>query len=434
MKKIFITITILCFSLTAIYAQSETQAFDVDGIKVILKPTIKQIISVRIYYRGGVANYPAVQAGIESFALQATTECGTAKYNANDYRDLADKYGIELGSEAETDYGDIQMGCVAKYFKEGWELFAEAVKNPVFDVSEVQLLRNKMLANIRQVQSDPDKHSDQLIVKNAFEGTPYATDPDGDESVVQALTAADLKNYYTSILNKNQIFIVVAGKISKEELTEKIKASFGDLPSRPYRAVTYSEPAWGDNKVLVEKRELSTNYINAIMNAPPVNSTDFVPFRLGIAAFGGALFGELRTRLNLSYNPGTSIVMQQMPYALMFVSTTSPKEAVEAMTKQLNRVRDYGLTKGGLGHLKSSFITNNYIKQQSSSAITGTLGVAEVLGGWQLADSLPALVGQVTVDQINMVMNKYIVGLRWSYLGDGKLADDAAEAFKIRVR
>jgi zinc protease len=434
MKKIFITLLFIFSGLSVTLAQKETTSFDVDGIKVIFKPTLKEIINVRMYYRGGVQNYKANQAGIESFALAATNDCGTKKYNANIYRDRADKYGIDIGSEAEYDYGNVQMQCVTKYFNEGWDLFTEAVVNPVFDAGEVELLRSKLVAKIRDEQSNPDKRAEQLILQSAFANTPYATDPNGTDEILSKLTAEDLKTYYNSILNKNQLFIVVAGKVTKAQLIAKIKASFGALPSKPYKPAKLEEPIWKDYQVVKEARTLQTNYIDAIMNAPPFNSADYVPYRVGISALGGSLFAELRTRLNLSYDPGSYSVMQHMPYALMFVSTNDPKQAVEAMNRQVKKVLSYGLSPEGLQRIKSSFITNNYIKEQSTASITGSLGIAEVLGGWEFAENLPQAIEKVTVEQINEALYKYIVGLRWSYLGDPQKATEAADAFKEVIR
>jgi len=434
MKKLLTSIVILMSSVCVVFAQSQTTSFDVDGIKVIFKPTVKDIINVRMFYRGGVTNYPASQAGIESFALHAATECGTQKYNGNAFKDRTDQYDVLIGANEEFDYGNIGMECISKFFNEGWDLFAESVVNPVFDASEIELLRNKLVGKIRSQEAEPDKRSDQLIIKNAFEGTPYAADPDGSEETIGKLTATELSTYYHNLLNKNRMFIVVAGKISKEELIAKIKASFSHLPEKPYTPATYKEPVWNDYKVLTESRELSTNYINAIMNAPPVNSPDYTPFRVGISALGGSLYSELRTKRNLSYDPGTNSVMLKMPYALMYISTTSPKEAIPVMVAELSTVKHNHLTNAGLRHLKSSYITNNYIRQQSSSAITESLGQAEILGGWEMADQLPDLVDKVTVDQINKAMNKYVVGLRWSYLGNISQAEEAAAAFKLEVQ
>jgi zinc protease len=114
----------------------------------------------------------------------------------------------------------------------------------------------------------------------------------------------------------------------------------------------------------------------------------------------------------------------------MFVSTTKPKEAVQTMNTLLARVRVMELSEKGLREMKSGYITSNYTKQQSSAAMTASLGRAEILGGWQYEDSLPSLIDNVTVDGIKVAFNKYIVGLRWSYLGNQVLADQAADAFK----
>jgi hypothetical protein len=48
------------------------------------------------------------------------------------------------------------------------------------------------------------------------------------------------------------------------------------------------------------------------------------------------------------------------------------------------------------------------------------------LGDWHYADDLPKLVQMVTVDQVNMALNTYISGLKWTYLGN----TDAIEGFK----
>ncbi|HTI58196.1 pitrilysin family protein [Mucilaginibacter sp.] len=434
MKRSIILSISLYFIAFAAFAQRTATSFDVDGIKVIFKPTVKNVISVRVFYRGGVANYPADKAGIEDIALEAAGQCGTQKYSADVFRDRTDKFGVVISGESDYDYGDITLDCVSKYFNESWDLLTGAVTQPVFEEGEVEQLKAKAIARIRQSQSDPDDHIRQLAVANAFAGTPYATDPKGTEEAVSKLTAAELKSYYSSILNKNQMFIVVAGNISKEELISKVRASFGSLPSRQYTPVTYTPPVWNDYKVLAEKRDLQTNYINGVMNAPPVNSDDFFAYRLGISVLSGELFGELRTRLHLSYDPGAETVNQLMPFAIMSVSTSSPKEAVKAMTEALNLERNSRVTPEGLTELKSSYITGYFMKEQSSSAITESLGQAEVLGGWETAENLPDLVNKVTAEQISGAINKYIAGLRWAYLGNADQANEAEGAFNKKVR
>src|SRR5437588_1730880 len=143
MKKFILFIFILAAPGFEAMAQSETTSFNVDGIKVIYKPTQKNIINLRIYYRAGVSDYPASKAGIESFAIEATTQCGTKKYTGNEFKDIADKYSILIGGSSMEDYGYLQLNTMTAYFNNGWDLFTEAVMNPAFNESDVALLKNK---------------------------------------------------------------------------------------------------------------------------------------------------------------------------------------------------------------------------------------------------------------------------------------------------
>src|SRR5687768_7704299 len=95
MKALVASIYMLFISLGAL-AQTKATSFNVDGIKVILKPTQKQIINISMYYRGGVANYPAEKAGIENLALAAATDCGTKKFNKDAFKDREDAFGVEV--------------------------------------------------------------------------------------------------------------------------------------------------------------------------------------------------------------------------------------------------------------------------------------------------------------------------------------------------
>ncbi|EHQ28526.1 M16 family metallopeptidase [Mucilaginibacter paludis] len=434
MKATLFTLILITACFTSSFAQYETSAFNVNGIKVIFKPTVKNMVSVRVYFRGGVSNYNAQQAGIEKLTLEAVTKCGTTKHTADQFKDIADYYDIDLSSTAEYDYGAIGMSCISKYFDKGWDLLADAVNNPVFNERELKLVKNKMIADIKQTESSPDKHIEQLTLKNAFEGTAYATDPDGTEETIPALNAEDLKKYYTTLLNKNKMFIVIAGKITKDEIIAKVSAAFGNIPALPYEEAVLKEPLWKDNKLVSEQRNLSTNYINGVLNAPVMTSPDFIPFRLGTSVLGGVLFSEIRTKRNLSYAPGAYSTNLRMPYAVMYVSTTNPAEAVSIMTNQLNRVKKLIVSNRALNEMKSSYITNNYKKLQSSSAITSNLGLAEIMGGWNFFEIAPNMLEQVTAEQIAQVMQKYIVGVRWSYLGDENQAKAATEAFNMAVK
>jgi len=426
MKKLIVIFISLCSSVSSICAQTETQSFDAGGIKVIFKHTSKNIINVQLFFRGGVSNYTADKAGIENTTLGATVTCGAGKYNSAIFRDTAEKYGIDFSGASTLDYGYVRVNCVSKYFDKAWDMFSEAISNPRFEESELKLLKQKEIASNKEHYSNPGNILARLTMQNAFENTPYIIDPTGTEETVSKLNADDLKRYYKTILNKNKIFIVVVGNVTKQELFEKILAAFDNLPSEPYSPVEQQTPVWKDNRFQTEERPLKTNYVCAVMNAPDYTSINYVPFRLGVMGLSGNLYQRLRTQNNLSYNPGAEVVETKMPFAMMSTDANNPQQAVFGMMQVLKSIQSNGVDNEWLQHIKNVYLTHSYINEQSPAAICNILGEAEILGGWQYADDLPKLVQMVTVQQVNSALNYYITGLRWTYLGN----IDAIEGFK----
>jgi predicted Zn-dependent peptidase len=419
----------VCFMMACVCsarAQTTTTSFNVNGIKVIFKPTQKKVVNIRIYFRGGISNYKPEQAGLENMATQAAVSCGTNKYAANALRDTAEKYGVLLSAQSSYDFSYIQLNCISTYFNQGWDLFSETVNQPVFDETELSLLKTKAVNGIRRAASDPNSRLFDLQMKAAFENTPYATDPIGTEQTVGGFSAADLKSYYKTLLNKQKIFIVAVGNLDKQDLYEKILYAFDHIPSVPYMPEAFKVSVNTDSKLVTEQRNLEVAYVGAVMPAPEFTSADYVPFRLAMAGFGGNLYRSLRSQYHLSYDPWQNVVACRIPVAMLGASSNNPKMVMQVMMRELKAVQNGGYSDEWLQHLKNIYIASSYFADQSSAAVTENLGRAEILGNWQYADDLPQLVNMVTVEQVNRVINYYIPGLRWAYLGNL----DAIEGFK----
>jgi len=379
-----------------------------------------------MYYRGGVTNYKPQQSGIENLALSAAATCGTKKYTVQDYHELADEYGIEIKGGSMKDFGIIRMDCISKYLDQGWKLFTDAIVGPTFDPAEFQNEKEKVISSIFARQSNPESRIDQMSASVMFNGTAYGIDPLGTDKTLSGFTADSVKNYYHEVLlNKNRMFLVVAGNITKEELEKKVLEAFGSLKAKPYTPVIYEQKPLEGERLLTENRPLATNYLSCVLNAPTLNSADYYPFALGINALSSILYYEVRTKQGLSYAPGATVKMQQMPYASMYVSTTQPKKAFQAMVSVYKRVLSGGYGQEFLDGMKKNYRNQYYRHQESSSSIVDDLGEAEVLGGYELQENKIDTIDKVKLQDMHLALNKYLKGAVWVYLGDEQLGKAA---------
>src|SRR5688572_241698 len=141
----FIRYTFLLFFFSVVTAFTNTSLedkateFNVNGLKVILKPSTKEIISVRFFIKGGTANYSKEQEGIESLALAVAVEGGTKKMTKTEFATALVKIGTEIGYSTALDYSEISLSCLKEFWDPSWKLFTDVITAPRFEPKEFEL-------------------------------------------------------------------------------------------------------------------------------------------------------------------------------------------------------------------------------------------------------------------------------------------------------
>lgn len=431
--KIFSTLITILACTFFLQAQENITEMNIHGLKVIFKPSTKQTVSAYMFFKGGTSNYSEQEQGIESLTLSATTECGTQKYNKDAFKDLADKYGIDMDGGSGYDYGYINMSCVKPYFNEGWALFAEAINHPVFESKELDLLLQKKISGLKSMESNPDNALTKMSMLDAFKGTRYALRPEGTIETVGTFKQEDVKKYYDKLLNANRMILVIVGNLSSRDVKQKVEAAFAQLPSNA--TATMNAPIATQinaNSLTVENRKMATNYIAGIIGSPTINDDQYNAYRLGFIILNDKLFEEVRTKRNLSYAPQAYLVSGFLPYAKIYVTTTKPKEAVTVMVDEIKRLSNGGFTAIDLRDAKSKFTTSYFMRNESTSANAMALGIAEIKGSWKNEVSLLDDINAVPLTAMQKVFAQNVQGIKWSYLGDETLADK--EAFDKTVK
>jgi predicted Zn-dependent peptidase len=425
----------LLFAVNSIgFSQTQkTIAFEVEGLKVILRPTPKDIISARLFVRGGTANYSKEKEGIEALAFGLAVNGGTTSMDKVAFGTAAEKIGTTFGSSTSLDLGDINMTCIKTFWDKSWALYADAIMNPAFDEKEFNNTKEQMISGANQAESDPDSYLDILSMENAFAKRNYAKQTQGSVKSLNGITLAETKKYYTSVICKKRCFLVVVGNISQADLTAKISASLAKLP--------VGTAATAEAKLLISKgsenivdRDIATNYLSGIMSAPAQNSEDGIPMLIGMNILYDRFFVELRTKRSLSYAPAAMYNREAIssPFNMLYISTQKPKESMQVMIQIIDSIKAKGFKEKELVDKKQKFLTSTYMKLETSAAQSYALGRAEVVGSYTLDDKFAAKVSATNLTEVNRVFKSYTQAIKWTYLGK---KDDVAPAdFKQTIK
>ncbi len=416
----------ICYILVAgaCIAQSFTfppddkpREFVVEGIKVIFKPSVKEIVSARFFIKGGTANYTKEQEGIEALALSVVTEGGTKSLNKTAFATALEKIGTNIGSSTALDYSEINLSCIKDFWDPSWKLFADAIVNPAFDAKEFELIKGKAVSAAKESESNPDVHLKNKSLENTFAGRNYSKITTGTAASLEKLTVDQVAAHYKSILGKRNAFIVVVGNISEEDLKQKVAAAFKGLGAgktlQPEKKIEFKPQA------TIENRDIATNYIRGLMSAPSMNDKEGTAMMLSTAILYDRFFVELRTKRSLSYAPAVNYASSAItnPYALFYISTTDPKQSLQVMMDEINKVKNQGFSEKELKDMKESYLTTFFMGLETNDSQTFTLGTREVAGDWKKAESFMSDVEKITVQDLNAVFKKYSSSINWTYLG-----------------
>lgn len=409
-----------------------THEFNVEGVHVILRESVKGTVSARLFVKGGTGNYDKAHEGVESMALNLAMSSGPTDMTKESFSAATETVGARMGAGSGYDYANISLNCVKMYWDESWDLFARALTSPAFRENEFLIFQEQMVTNAKSSISNPDARLSELNMSKAWAGTNYEKIPSGSVESLSALTLKDLSDHYMKVVTKKNTFLVVVGDITKEDLTAKIKATLARLPEGVEPAKLYAGEHIQEG-VYVEDRDIETNYIKGSFDAPEKGTKDATHNALAMSILGDRFFEELRTKRSLSYSPQAYSSGQiARPTNSIYITTTDPATSLEVMIEELNKVKTTGFTEKELEGKKQEYLTGYYMGIETNSSISMTLGRSEMTGGWERVDTFTEDVLKTNVKEINGVMQKYGNKINWTYLGKEEMVKP--EDFKQPVQ
>ncbi|MEP6616932.1 MAG: pitrilysin family protein [Ginsengibacter sp.] len=399
--------------------KKEAYEMILDGVQVIVQPSDNEIVVIQTIIKGGVQNYPAEKAGIESLALNALTECGTAKDDKNTFKNKLDKISAYVHGNTGMDFASFTMNCIKGDFDFVWPLYVDALTAPRFDKKEFERIKQDAINTLKSKESQPDYAIDKMARQTAFAGKNYAKAPEGTEAIVSRLTSEETKSYYISILTKSRLLIVVVGELNRSFLEQKISAMLSLIPTgSPFilKKEIYSPTK---NTFTSEKKDLATNYIKGITGGPNPGTEDYNAFSLGMRIFYDRNFLEVRSNNGLSYAPYSYFAGGLTSSAGIGVSTTQPDKYISVVKNLVEKTKKDGFSAEEVKNMKTTYLTGFYYRQETNDAQAASLAVNQVLhNNWHRALTLNEDIKKITVSDVNKAFNKYLTNLTWVYQGN----------------
>lgn len=417
--RLVIIAIVLAAGIASLAIASQPESFTINSLKVIFaRNTATDIVSVQMYFRGGVTVLDPRQAGIEELALSVATQA-SKNYPKDRLHAALERMDTRLGSTATKDYSSVTLQCVKQNLAESWKIFTDVLLNPAFNPADVELERNRTLAAIRQANDNPDAYLNDLATVAFYTQHPYQTEVHGTMETVTRFAPEELRSYLRSRCSSSQMLLVVVGNLTRPELETLVKESFSTLPPGTSADMTAPPVQHSQPSLKIVKRDLPTNYISGLFPVPAMGTPEWYPMRMGISRLAQRLFEEVRTKRGLSYAPAAYFGPNFSNYGAIYVTAVSPDTTIKVMLAEVKRLQDEPVPEKELRDLGNQFLTGYYLNMETNASQADLLARYELIGrGYQDAGKLMDRVKAVTPEAIKKVCGEYMHNLQYVLIGN----------------
>ena len=403
----------------ALAMASLTTSFDVSGVHVILRQNnANNVVAANLYLLGGARQVTEGNAGIEPILLDVS-ERGTQRYPKNSLRRAMSRLGSEIVIAPSADWTMFGIRSSTEVFDSTWAIFADRVMHPNLAKAEVNLVKSQYLSGIRQRRDDPDALAGYLADSITFVGHPYAVSVTGTERSLQAVDSATLRDYHRTQFVTSRMLLVVVGNVDRAHIERLVSQSIGRLPRGEYKWTAPPRVPESQTAVVIERRQLPTNYIIGYYSGPLANGRDYQALRVATSVLTGRMFAEIRTRQNLTYDVHAPFVDRAATAGGLYVSTVAPDTTLKLMRAAIVDLQQGMLDPAGLRQLEDQFITEYFLDNETNAAQADFLARSELYGGdYKEADRFVDELKRVSPEDIQRVARRYMKGFRFAYVGD----------------
>jgi zinc protease len=239
---------------------------------------------------------------------------GTKRFPKNELVNYLQSIGVEFGADlnAYTSFDETvyilpvptdKPGLVDK----GLEILEDWAHNALLDSMEIEKERGVVIEEWRLSRGAGERMMKQTLPVQ-YRGSKYADRlPIGTKASLENFTHATLKRFYTDWYRPDLQAVVVVGDIDVNDIEQKIKQVFGDIPApaTPRKRITFEVPDHNEILTVVAKdKETAFPSVQIIYKKellPQVTIGDYSRY-LNTRLFTGMLNSRLR-ELTLGANP-----------------------------------------------------------------------------------------------------------------------------------
>ena len=209
-----------------------------NGLKVLVwnEPAAEKV-TVKLRIHSGAAFDPQDREGVMNLLSRSFFP------NKESREFFRDELGGELEVTCNYDYIQIEAEARSSEFLRLMQSIAAAISNPALDKEATAELKTELLAEFKQLETNPEYVADRAVAKRLFGAFPYGRPEMGTAVSIQKIDFADLRFAKDRLLTADNATLAVSGNVNADLAVRAVRRYFGSwLKSDKKSPYTFRQP------------------------------------------------------------------------------------------------------------------------------------------------------------------------------------------------
>ncbi|WP_119299927.1 M16 family metallopeptidase [Dongia deserti] len=356
------------------------------GIEIwLVENHVNPIVSVAFGFKGGSGFDPDGKEGLAKLASGLLDE-GAGDIDSETFQKRLTDRGIDFSFDAGLDDFTGRVRFLREDRDEAAQLLGLALTAPRFDAEPVERIRNALLIEIAQDESDPDSVAGRHMEEMVLGSHPYSRPANGTAASMNSITADDLRQFARQRFVRSRLHISIVGDVSAEEARRFVHEAFGSLPQDAALPDMPPIAPSKNGRTRVVDFQVPQAVVQFAQPGIPRSDPDFfsaylVNYVLGGGGFSARLMEEVREKRGLVYGIGTGLWTFDAGGLVAGQFQTDPgrvAEAIDIVRTEWQRMASEGPTQQELDDAKT------YLLGYYPRNFTSTMSTARVLRELQI--------------------------------------------------
>ena len=408
--------------------ESRTERYEASsGLKVALLPkkTRGGSVTFRLKLRYGTAESLQGRT-IAAELLPALMVRGTKDLSRQQIQDRLDNLRARLSPSGNIGEATFTLQTKREFLSEALDVLRQVLREPTFPEEEFEIIRTKQITDLEQKLTDPFSLARDFVTRKI---SPYPPEdvrhvPSVQENINRwkAAECDQVQELYEQFLGGTIGELSVVGDFDAEQLkpqVEQILASW--YASEPYERITrdgHIELAHAREQIETPDKPNATYIAGSVF---PLSDADedyaaltIGNYILGSSGLSSRLGDRVRQQEGLSYGVGSFTNSQSLDPRTTFTvyAITNPAnigKVETAIREEIERLLKDGITAEELDAAKQGYLEEQKVSRADDGRLASILGSTSQTGRtMQYYSNLQQQIGDLTVEEVNIALRKYI--------------------------